>query len=359
LAALATVGAAQAQSSVTVYGLYDLGYTALGFENLNGNTGAANQREIKGINKEASANGASASNRIGFRGTEDLGGGLRAGFNLEYGFSGSSTANDSDQALLSNRPRESKVFIGSNTMGTVEVGYGTTGLHSTIVGHRALGGSNFVGDLAYYDDSISGADQRMHLNAVRMNGVSYKSPVINGFSARVDYGSGSDKTDDLATNGKVSNTGLTVNYAAGALSLAGSVHKYEVQTATNTKTKYNYTAISAAYKLTNDLTLDALYAKRDTENNAGVQQSKDDVQQVGVKYAMGKTTLTAMYGTGDGETTAGTAQKDRKGMQLGAQYAFSKRTTAYALYGEQTAKYVSSGTKEKVDGIALGLRHTF
>jgi len=380
-AAVAMVaGTAQAQSSVSVYGIADMGYVSNNYTNIAGSTGAADQRSVKGLNAGgAAANGASASSRIGFRGTEDLGGGLTAGFNYELGFAPASTThstggtnggNDSSGATyatnngaLANTPREAKVSIGSKTLGTIELGYGTTGLHSTIVGHRALGGSNFVGDLAYASDSLSSADQRIHANSVRTNGLTYKSPVFNGLSARVDVGQGVDRTDaTTGTSSQARNLGVTVNYTSGALSVAATQHNYYVQSAANVASvNYEYQAISAKYQLTSALALDALYAKRTSENGATrAQSTKDDVMQAGVKYTMGKTDLIAMYGVGDGETTAaGVADKERTGMMLGAFQNLSKRTAVYALYGKQDMKYVSSGVKEKVDAYTVGLRHSF
>ena len=74
LAALATVAtAAQAQSSVAVYGLLDAGVSSNFTANSSGQT------------LTAAANGILATSRLGFRGTEDLGGGLKANFNLESG----------------------------------------------------------------------------------------------------------------------------------------------------------------------------------------------------------------------------------------------------------------------------------
>ncbi len=383
-AALAMVaGTAQAQSSVSVYGIVDMGYVNADYTNVAGSTATSAQQQVKGLNAGGTSGaGASASSRIGFRGTEDLGGGLRAGFNYELGFTPASTThstggtaggNDSSGATyatnngaLANTPREAKVSLGSNTLGTIELGYGTTGLHATMVGHRALGGSNMVGDLGYTSDGISSADQRMHANSVRANGLTYRSPVFSGVSARIDVGQGGDKTD-ASTSSTARNLGVTVNYVAGALSVAATKHDYYVQSAANAaSTAYEYLALSAQYKLTNNLTLDALYAKRDVSNGATrVQSSSDDVTQVGAKYAMGKTDLIAMYGIGEGETTAGAGQRDRTGLMLGAIHNLSKRTAVYGLYGTQDMKYaqavtnVTAGTKEKIAAYAVGIRHSF
>jgi hypothetical protein len=77
LAALAAVGAVSAQSSVSMYGRIDMGWGVATTKAANGT-----QDKTTGL-----VDGVQTSNAIGFRGTEDLGGGLVAGFNLEQGIS--------------------------------------------------------------------------------------------------------------------------------------------------------------------------------------------------------------------------------------------------------------------------------
>jgi predicted porin len=373
-AALAMVaGTAQAQSSVTVYGSYDLGYVSSEYTNIGGSVANTAQRQVSGINSGGAAgNGALTSNRIGFRGTEDIGGGITAGFNLEYGFGGAATGNDAlaavdnsaagSAATLSVTPRESKVSIGSPKLGRVEVGYGTTGLHATAAGHRAISGSNFVGDVSYASDSVSGVDSRIHLNAVRMNGVTYKSPVLSGFDVRVDAGNDRDRIDSGSTDTAAQNLGITVNYSAGALKLAATNHVYRHNTAAAVKAKKTYNAASAQYTLGN-IVLDALYATNDTETVGGVQVSKNSVTQAGVKYNMGNITFAAQYGMGEGEGAAAeTDQRERSGYQVAAIYNLSKRTNVYAIYGAQEMKYVTTtnaGNKEEAKAYGFGIRHSF
>jgi predicted porin len=76
--------------------------------------------------------------------------------------------------------------------------------------------------------------------------------------------------------------------------------------------------------------------------------------------------MTANSGTLSSTATAAlattpTGRADLTGFQLGAQYNFSKRTTAYAIFGEQSVKgkQAASGTKIESSGYAVGLRHTF
>src|SRR4030095_9097556 len=77
MAALAVASAASAQSSVTLFGVVDVGFS--GYENeskdIFGGTVKVKQTKL-------SSNGYTSS-RLGFRGTEDLGGGLAASFWLE------------------------------------------------------------------------------------------------------------------------------------------------------------------------------------------------------------------------------------------------------------------------------------
>ena len=163
LAALATVGAAQAQSSVTVYGTYDLGYGVTKYENVGGSTAAGSQKQ----ESRSMVGSPLTSNRIGFRGTEDLGGGLSANFNLEYGFANNlvgdtvTTGTSTSATAAVTAPhvqsangggdiqtRTSRVGLASKTLGRLDLGYGLTGLFATVSGHSPLPGNNWVGDLA-------------------------------------------------------------------------------------------------------------------------------------------------------------------------------------------------------------------
>jgi len=378
LAALATVGAAQAQSSVTVYGTYDLGYGATKYENVDGSTSAGSLSQ-----KSAGIVGSPlTSNRFGLRGTEDLGGGLKANFNLEFGFAnnlvgdtittGSSTsataAVTAPHIQTANgggdiQTRTSRVGLESAKLGRLDIGYGLTGLFATVSGHSPLPGNNWVGDLAYTSNSISGADERILAGAVRASGVQYTSRTINGVQAVVDYGSGSYKYDNDSANGsRVSNAGLTLRYAAGPLALAATTHqlKTDYVTTSNQILTTDFTAISARYSVTSSLALNALYATNKTTGVNGTQTGKNDVTQVGASYTMGKNVLVAQYGTGDGKgDNTAAAQRDRKGYQVGAIHNLSKRTNVYAIYGSQEEKYISTNVTEKLSGYAVGVRHSF
>jgi len=141
LAALATVAtAAQAQSSVTLYGIID---TALVKSTATGGQGS--ETEV--------FSGGSASSRLGFKGTEDLGGGLNAGFTLEAdvssvtGLAGGTTYNGTTAGTTNGTlfSRLSFISLGSNQAGTVSLGR-VNRLDYTLAGaYDAFGGGNIVG----------------------------------------------------------------------------------------------------------------------------------------------------------------------------------------------------------------------
>jgi predicted porin len=377
-AVTAFAGAAQAQSSVTVYGTIDQGYQTFDYDNVGGATTTAAQRKITGMNTGGAGNGALTSNRIGFRGVEDLGGGTRAGFVYELGLSGYSMGNDATAVTsnsstaatatsnpLATNPRTAVVTLTNAKLGGIKLGYDTTSLHSTLAAHRAISGSNFVGDLSYYSDTTSGADYRMHTNAVRMNGATYSSPVFSGAQVLVDFGQDNNKTDDTTTTTtSASNRALTLAYTFGKFQVRGTTHQYNAQTANATSTKTAYNAVSAMYDF-GIVIVDALYANNKISTITGAQTAKNDVMQAGVKGKITPViTLAAQYGTGNNQGTTSANEGDRTGFQLAAIYDLSKRTNIYAIYGQQDLKYktsttVTAGTVEKISGYGLGLRHSF
>ena len=232
LAALAVAGVASAQSSVTLFGIADVSYT-----NLNAN-GAGSVGLLTG-------SGRNASSRLGFRGTEDLGGGLAASFWLEMGLnidSGAGAATTTNATTLGDRVlvggtlpagnalngtqgltfnRRSTLSL-SGTWGEIRLGrdytptfwnmtvndpYGTVGVGSaTVVTYGSLnpfgGGSNgtqvrtsnsiqYLGKVGDFYGQVMVGLSEMPSTCVA---VSAACPGVDGdgelFSGRIGYGSG-------------------------------------------------------------------------------------------------------------------------------------------------------------------------
>jgi len=140
LAAMTAVaGAAQAQSSVSVYGIIDSGYLSTESTGVTSATSSTQQvRETKGITSSASS-----SSRLGFRGTEDLGGGLRAEFVVETGL------NATNATVSTFNNRQSFIGLSSAKAGTFRIGTQYTAHHNIAAAFSPTTGVNMAGDLNY------------------------------------------------------------------------------------------------------------------------------------------------------------------------------------------------------------------
>lgn len=158
LGAVAAISfSAQAQSSVTIYGIIDAGITYVD------NQGGYKQYKF--------ADGVNYGNRLGFRGVEDLGGGLRAVFNLEMGFNlKNGTLAQGGRAF----GRQSWVGLESTSLGTVSMGRQYDFVRDYLTQFNYGGfASVYAGHQGDYD-RISGKQMD--------NAVKYVSPSFGGFT---------------------------------------------------------------------------------------------------------------------------------------------------------------------------------
>ncbi len=252
LAALAAVSAASAQSSVTLYGLIDVGY---GAQTTTTRDGSAT------IRSSGVMDGGNAGNRIGFRGTEDLGGGMKANFVIEQGISptngqlfgvraaagghsvdgfssiGSGGALSGTAGAYSTSTNRQTYLGLSTNVGTFNIGYQYTALYElgTLSGY-AIGSEGVPGaDKAHlHGQAAIPAAGSSGVGGTRANMIQYISPnFAGGFTARVQYGAGTGRESYENTNGNAGGSnGLTVDktrrmalmlqYANGPLSLSGA-----------------------------------------------------------------------------------------------------------------------------------------
>jgi len=366
-AATALTGAAQAQSSVTVYGIYDGGY-------LYSNKEFNSSSNVKTITTSGSfAGNASASSRVGFRGMEDLGGGLAATFNLEIGISpgtgGLTTASatgiggQSDTGI-----RTSVVGLSHKQWGSVSVGRQLTGIHGVLAGD-IWGGNNMIGDMTYSNFTgtdtgsntqagTNGVSTRVHLDAVRANNLlNYTTPNMSGLVLRADYSN--DRATSISTPGaNVGNMGLSGVYTNGPLIIKAATHKVIANITVLTPTTSTINAASISYKI-GDAMVQYTYGSVKQENNLGVQTYKYNANKLSANYKMGNITPFAQIGLGKSEEAANTGTADDKGYQVGVEYALSKRSNLYAAYASQDRKIQNSNEKVSQTQMAVGLRHTF
>jgi predicted porin len=385
-AALAMVaGTAQAQSSVTVYGLVDVGYTQ--FENKSTAAGATTTAKGKST---GNGDGGLATSRLGVRGTEDLGAGLKANFVLEYdlvdvGTGGNGQTNAATTtggaAYTPNGAaaasaagfgaRYSWVGLEDAKLGQLRLGRQEQSIHSVMVGGSAGGANNVTGALysaGLGDVSTNSASVRPHLVFVN-RAVTYISPVFSGFRVEVQTASQElDPGTGAANEISAKETGASLKYAAGKFSAAYAMATSKLDAAnTANDAKLEQQAINVTYDL-GVAKVFALHAQRkDTLNGALYSDTKNT--ELGVQVPMGKTVLFASAfqgdrtGPGATATVAGlaNANADTSGYQVGAIYNLSKRTAAYAIHGNQEIKGTGAVTGAKVESTAtsVGVRHSF
>ena len=369
-AALAMVaGTAQAQSSVTVYGIVDMGY---------GSKDYTNNNYVAGSNGSTAGTqqGSLSSQRLGFKGSEDLGGGLKANFQLESGMA---------SATAPTFAREYKVGLSSSSMGSLDIGLSKTVSQLMMERYTAGGANGWVGEAWNYSDTTTfavqaaaagtalgvaatntaAADQNPvnEFTSARATGFHYNSPNMSGFQVGVTYATADNKDEDGAAtnNAKSNNQEIAVVYTGiKGLSLGASMGEQKVRAATATaETKGEVTQFGGSYVF-GPATVFAQYVDSQLKGTNGAQTRAIDGTQFGVRYAVSpKVTLHAQMAQMDEESTAGVKTHERDAMQLGAQYAFSKRTTAYVLYGTQESKKLDGGVTNEIKGTVAGVRHSF
>ncbi len=300
LAVLAASGTAFAQSSVTVYGKLDQGFArSIG----------ADKFDVK----------QASGSRLGFRGTEDLGGGLRANFNFENRF----TPDDGVAA---------STFWGGRSFVGLQGGFGRVdlGRDYTAAFYSANGADVFGWDGVAQNTVATTAGT----NAVRFaNGVFYTSPTMGGLTARISHSQKEGAT--TATNVK-NGSSVQIAYAAGPLSASVATET----TVANNK----FDIIAAAY----DLGVAKLNIAGTTGKTAAGVKSEGMI--IGASMPMGALTLKATYATLE---VGGTDTVQQVG--IGARYALSKRTDLYTSYANNSK--AAAGTKK--NGMEFGVQHNF
>lgn len=329
--ALAVAGlastAAFAQSNVTIYGSVDAGY-AYRFDAENKTTGQHSRSSLD--------TGASAGNRLGFKGVEDLGNGLKAVFLLEQGFSfdGGNSGN-----AQGGRTYGRQAYVGlTGGFGTAIAGRLYTPYWTLTSGTDPFAAGT-VGQMRNVFSSGAGVDGLLDPARVD-NAVAYVSPSFGGFDVTVAYANAVSLSDaanqENAGDNSKNNTvyALLAKYSAGPVMAGFNVHRIAVgSTVANTTAKSvdNYTLAG---------TFDAKVVKL----HAMAQYNVVDSSAVqgdftGSNYMLGATVPLGKFALKTSVTYSdfnGDANNSLKGTAtqyaFGADYALSKRTNLYSAY---------------------------
>src|SRR6516225_1919915 len=206
-------GAASAQSSVTLYGKVDLGLVY--------DAGGAHGKSLR------VSSGVTGGSRIGFKGVEDLGGGLKAAFQLETGYCADSAAGAPNFCTGSNQ------FMGRQAHGDLTGAFGAIS-----AGRQYSIGFNNLSTIDPFGTGYAGQiNNIVDPSGIRLNNsVTYATPNMSGFvgSAEIAFG---EQTGNWEANRE---TGAGLTYASGPAYVGFSF--YDVSNSTgNGAAKKNYT----------------------------------------------------------------------------------------------------------------------
>lgn len=327
LAVLATLasGAALAQSSVTLYGRVN---TTL------------ERQKVDNVNSSSMVNN---SSRWGLKGSEDLGGGLKASFLLESGFASDTGAGAGGFG------RESWVGLESASLGKLRLGnVSSTALYFATADYISL----------HNHDTGSSADAFYLYQGTSTDTVAYTSPKLGGFVAEAQVG-----LDDGA--GRRTYV-LAGNYDAGPLHLGGGYLKGTDSSGFGDGAKQF--GIRALYEF-GPMIFGAYYIN-DKIDAPGNVDLKRNTFRLAAQYNIGAGELHANVGIASKLKVSGTTQDGTGATQftLGYNHNLSKRTKLYTFYTRITNKeniaYTLGGGQSGVDGsdpssFAVGVRHNF
>jgi predicted porin len=314
---------AQTSSPITLYGRVNVT-----FENVKVQDGISRND----VNDNAS--------RFGIRGSEDLGGGLKAIFQLETAFRA-----DQNNTAFANRPS----YVGlSGGFGTVKLGrvfssvynatYDWVSLHNHDTGRSS--------DAFLYDAAISGV--------VLSNAVTYSTPTFGGVRVDLDY-SIPNEIPRAIDGAKARHNSATVTFEQGPFYAALGTGQVR-----NAATFNKSSVVTGAFLFsTKVFTLGALVDKGKTD---GVER-KAYWRLVGM-VPFGATELHVNYGKAG--KIDGVNNSDAKQFTFGVNYNFTKRTKVYGFYtkidnnsGANYAFLANTPVGKDNTSLAAGIRHNF
>lgn len=365
LAVLSAAGVASAQSSVTLFGVVDACYTY--------GSGSANNISRVG-------NSCLNSSRLGFRGTEDLGGGLSASFWLEAGVNndnGTGTASSAanrtlgaaepavrtgSQGLTFNR--RSTVSLAGKGWGEIRLGrdYTPTFWNETVFdpfGTNGVG-TSLLSSIRNATGPVAGSTQaRFNVSGIRAsNSIGYFLPGdLGGFYGQIQFALGETASDAGATRRDGDSYSARFGYAQGPLNAALAFGKAKNSvigddSMTNLGASYNFGVATGMFNYS-----------RDKITLAGVSTTLSG-WLLGASVPMGAGEIRASYARSK-SSAAGTDSTNQ--FALGYVHNLSKRTALYATYARVSngnwtnlgLNGATTGFSTNSSGYDLGIRHSF
>jgi predicted porin len=361
---------ASAQSSVTVYGILDVGYTGVTTRSSTPAAGLT-KSNINQFNQSGST-----PSRLGFRGTEDLGGGTSAIFTAEFQlFPQDATLSGNSTNGLLNR----QTFVGLNKkdLGTVTIGTQYTPIFSQGVRTDPGAFNDTVGSLIFPAVNSSGVTTSA-FTVRTSNTLLVQSASFKGLRAGAGYVANNRDTTQTGptTGGNTNITGYSLNadYTWNKLYATAVYQTFRNQNPTTTVTPVatpmtnnfgsnvvdNQMYLAATY----DFGILKAYAQWiDRQATSAIDSNQylsRTAQQIGVRGNI-KSNIDAWISAGTGRYSAfGPNQPTANfvGWQVGSNYYLSKRSALYGIVGSTQTSSTSAGSVG-ANQYTVGMRHTF
>ena len=351
LAVLAASGAAMAQSSVTLYGVADAGVTYL-----NGND-----------NWSGVTSGNNLTSRLGFRGVEDLGGGLNANFVLEGGFNLDN--GDGASGYAGAKAGESFQFKRRSTVGLsggfgeVRMGRELTAAYNATARYDVFGSVGIGQSRLWADggvvDGAGATSAAVTTNQRISNALTYVSPSFSGFKVGLNYGFG----ETTASNSDSGYMGAGLMYDNGPLSLGLGLERLNNGVNSVATSDIDAWSLGGSY----DFGVAKLLAGyRESTVDRAAFENKRSGYYVAATAPVGAGTVRVSYNRYENELANVTGKADQ--FAIGYVYGLSKRTSVYGTYaylknknGANLYTLGSGGLKTNgsQQGVQVGVSHAF
>lgn len=355
-------GAAQAQSSVTLYGILDVNYM---WQEAPANVGTTAAPRIQQESFSAINSGHQSGNRWGLRGSEDLGGGMSAIFALESGF-----------ALETGTSAQGGRLFGRQAWAGVSTGMGA------VVAGRLATFSSGTGSFDMWgrvDPFLTGfglaslGSTFISSNALRVdNAIAYQSPKWAGFQGGIGYTTRVDGQEVPPNDANTSAFISALSWEAGPFWVAAT---YDQANGTSGRPDQKHLQVGGTFDL-GPIRLHAAYA--DQSNIGAVPNAfggngafvvlpaafdyDNSAWMLGVTWKIGAFALMGSYqaSNADGRTVGGVnVEPDYNVYGVGATYNLSRRTNLYASYAARDANGTLLDNTFNFKQLAIGMRHLF
>jgi len=385
----AVAGAAQAQSSVTVYGLLDVGYVG---SNQNVAQAQSTYTAQQKTTNSSFNNSAESTSRLGFKGVEDLGGGTSAFFTVETGL----TPGSANFTTINNR--QSFVGLKKNGVGQFALGTQYTTVFNAVSATDPGQLNNVVGNVIYAVTPVGGVTtingvssttstmvtgQSDAFSSRANQAITFNSDTFAGVQVNAMYSlSNSNSTQYSSTSGGNSNFngwGLGANYTWNKLFLTANYQALKSfataytsltsplpavwggTTNQGSETQDNQTYIAGTYDFGILKAYGQWVNRKVTDTLNSNYYAKRNAQQLGVRSFI-TPTVEAWASIGNGKITSfgvSNPSANFSAYQVGGNYWLSKRTNLYTIFGSSQTSSSTTFTAGSANNYALGLRHTF